>query len=81
MQLLPVDLWKDMMRFVAHESIHEFASGFALRMRLIASLREDIDVKVHAKKLLDEYYAHYRTMREKKLDTGFNYLAFGSPYL
>ena len=81
MQLLPADLWKDMMRFVAHDSIHEFASGFALRMRLTAYFKEDIDLKVHAKKLLDEYYVHYHTMREKKKDAGFNYLNFGSPYL
>ena len=81
MQLLPADLWKDMMRFVAHESIHEFASGFALRMRLIAYFKEDIDIKAHTKKLLDEYYAHYQKMREKKEDTGFNYLVFGPPYL
>ena len=78
---MPADLWKEMMRFVAHESIHEYASGFALRMRLIAYFKEDIDLKVHAKKLLDEYYVHYQKMRESKADTGFNYLDWGSPYL
>jgi hypothetical protein len=81
LQLLPADLWKEMMRFVAHDSIYEFASGFAIRMRLIEYFKQDIDVKIHAKKMLDEYYAHHCMTREKKSDLGFVYFAWGPPYL
>ncbi len=80
MQLLPADLWKGMMRFVAHDSLYEFA-GFAIRMRLIEYFKQDIDVKIHAQKILDEYCAHHCMTHEKKgHDTGFDYLAWGPPY-
>jgi len=78
---LPADLWQEMLWFVAHESIHEFASGFALRMRLIEYFKEEIDIKAHAKKILDEYSAHHQKMREIKRDRETNYQIFGSPYL